>query len=67
MDRHSKLSTVLGIVARIVRSKGDDRDAIKEEPEPKHLEIARFLLEFSSMSTTQEAINKGKLVGLSLF
>lgn len=67
MDRHGKLSTVLGVVARIVRSKGNDREAMKEEPSPSDLEIARFLLEFSSMSATQEAINKGKLVGLSPF
>ena len=67
MDRHGKLSTVLGIVARVVRSKGNDRDAIKEEPDPKDLEIARFLLEFSSMSATQEAIEKRKLIGLSPF
>ena len=67
MERHENLKTVLGIVARIVRSKGDSRDAIREEPEPKNFEVARFLLEFSSMEATQDAVNQGKLVGLSPF
>ena len=39
MDRHGKLSTVLGIVAKIVRSKGNDKEARKEEPSPSDLEI----------------------------
>ena len=39
MEAHGKLKTVLGIIARIVHTKGANREAIEEEPDAADFKI----------------------------
>ena len=51
------MKTVLGIVAKVVRTIGPNREAIRETPETVDLKIAWELMQMCSMKHTQEAIN----------
>ena len=42
-------------------------EAIKETPDAADLKIAREIVEMCSMQCIQDAINGGKLIGLSAF
>ena len=65
LSPHSKLSTVLRILARVIKSQEIKRDSILEDSRAHNLEKVRFLVELASIPSTQIAVQSLELVGLA--